>query len=100
MRNSRNSRPHRSRAWYPAAAALVGLPLLGAMAAVPASAAPGSGWIQQVKWTSQQVAPGVTVRTGVLANPAAAPHWTVIIDATTTSSITGTTANEEVGTPA
>jgi exopolysaccharide biosynthesis protein len=100
MRNSRNFRPHRSRAWYPAAAALVGLPLLGAMMAVPASAAPASGWIQQVQWTSQQVAPGVIVRTGVLANPAAAPHWTVTIDATTTSSITGTTANEEVGTSA
>jgi hypothetical protein len=60
----------------------------------------GSDWTGQIQWTSQHIAPGVTVRHGVLANPGAAPHWTVTIDATTTSSITGLTANEEVGTPA
>jgi hypothetical protein len=83
-----------------AAAAVVGLPLLGVIPSAPASAAPAGGWIGQIRWTSQQVAPGVTVRAGVLANAAAAPHWTVTIDATTTSSITGQPANVELGTPA
>ena len=74
MRNSRNFRLRRPGAWYPAAAALAGLPLLGAIVAVPAAAAPSGGWTQQIQWTAQQVAPGVTVRTGVLANPAADMH--------------------------
>lgn len=108
MQNSRNFSARRPRLFYPAAAAIAGLPLVSVMLSGPASAAlaqpapgkPASGWIGQVQWTSQQVAPGVTVRNGVLANPTAAPHWTVTIDATTTSSITGATAHEELGTPA
>src|SRR5262249_27112006 len=96
------------RMLFPAAVAIAGLPLLGVIPSMPAAAAPArpapgtapGGWIGQVAWTSQQVAPGVTVRAGVLANAAAAPHWTVTIDATTTSSITGQPANAELGTPA
>src|SRR6185312_10912590 len=92
MQSSRNFSARRPRLFYPAAVAIAGLPLLSVMLSGPASAAPvqpapgkpASGWVGQVQWTSQQVAPGVTVRNGVLANPAAAPHWTVTIDATTT----------------
>jgi exopolysaccharide biosynthesis protein len=58
----------------------------------------GDGWIGQVAWTSRQIAPGVTVRDGMLSDPAAKPYWTVTIDATTTSSITGQTADTELGT--
>lgn len=109
MRNSRFSRfsgtPRRRAYAAAAAAAAAALPVLavmpsGSAAATTASHRPAdAGWISQVTWTSQQIAPGVTVRDGVLSNPAAKPYWTVTIDATTTSSITGQPANAELGSP-
>jgi len=69
-----------------------------ANAARPSTAA-GPDWIRNVQWTSQPVAPGVTVRHGVLSAQTA-PRWTVTIDGTTTSSITGQPADTEVGTRA
>ena len=64
-----------------AAAAAVALPLLaivpsasGAASAdavtPPAKPTASSGWISHVTWTSQQIARGVTVRTGVSRSPA------------------------------
>jgi exopolysaccharide biosynthesis protein len=104
MRNSRPFGTRRHRA-YAVAAAAAALPLLaitppGSAAATTAAAtAPGDSWISQVKWTSQQIAPGATVRDGVLSSPAVAPYWTVTIDASVTSSITGQPANAELGSP-
>jgi hypothetical protein len=40
--------------------------------------AAGDGWISQVRWTSRQVAPGVTVRTGVSRSPAEEIHEAII----------------------
>lgn len=87
--------------------AMVGLTaVVPLLVALPAGAAPagegrppavGGVWSQQINWTSQQVAPGMTVRTGVIAG-GSAPYWTVTIDATTTSSLTGKPATAELGT--
>jgi hypothetical protein len=75
MRNPCLPRPRR----HPrlAAALAVALPLLAVMPSSSARAATPTarpaatvGWISQVKWTSRQVAPGVTVRTGVSRSPA------------------------------
>lgn len=78
------------------------LAALGAMA-VPAyaagghPAAPPTSWTRSIAWSSTSPAAGVTLRTGVLST-SSAPFWTVTIDATVTSSITGNPANTEVGT--
>ncbi|HEV3382215.1 MAG TPA: phosphodiester glycosidase family protein [Trebonia sp.] len=97
----------RRRSWYAVAAASAALPVLaflpsGSAAASTARAAQGddgvASWIGQVKWTSQDLAPGVTVRSGVLADSSAKPYWTVTLDATVTSSITGEPADAELGT--
>lgn len=48
-------------------------------------------------WTTQTVARGVEVRTGTVTNPAAAPTWTVTVQAPTTSRLTGAAAWAEVG---
>jgi Phosphodiester glycosidase len=73
MRDSCLSPPRRRGA----AAVAVALPLLAvvppgtAVAATPAArTAATDGWPSQVRWTSWQVAPGVTVRTGVSRSPA------------------------------
>ncbi|HEY3715588.1 MAG TPA: phosphodiester glycosidase family protein [Jatrophihabitantaceae bacterium] len=65
------------------------------VAAAPARAAAlrTSGW----QWTAQSIAPGVTVKVGVLA-AASAPFWTVTIDAPATSSLTGQPTVAELGT--
>jgi hypothetical protein len=106
MSRPRFSAP-RQRRWYAAAAASAALPILaflpsGSAAAATAHAAHGrdgvASWIGQIKWTSQQLAPGVTVRSGAFADPSAKPYWTVTIDATVISSITGEPADAEVGT--
>lgn len=52
-----------------------------------------------LQWTVRSVAPGVTVLSGSLAHPASTPPWTVTIDSTVTSSITGKPANAELGSP-
>jgi Phosphodiester glycosidase/SPOR domain len=51
-----------------------------------------SGWL----WTSESVAPGVTVEVGVLQG-ASAPFWTVTIDAPATNSLTGQPSVAELG---
>jgi exopolysaccharide biosynthesis protein len=40
--------------------------------------AAGDGWISHIAWTSRQVAPGVTVRTGVASSPAEHIHEAII----------------------
>lgn len=101
MGNYSHPRLKRPRLFAPvAAAAIIGLPLLAVTASGPASATTtASGWIGQIQWSATQVAPGVTVRHGALASPGVTPHWTVTIDSTTTSSITGQPANAELGSP-
>jgi len=60
---------------------------------VPVAAADTtSGW----QWTSESVAPGVTVEVGVL-QAATAPFWTVTIDAPATNSLTGQPTVAELG---
>jgi hypothetical protein len=95
-----------NRGWRAAAVASAALLILAFLPGNSASASAaragrghdGTGtWIGQVQWSSQQLAPGVTVRSGHFADAAAKPYWTVTIDATATSSITGQTANAELG---
>jgi hypothetical protein len=83
-----------NRGWRTAAVASAALPVLASLPWTGASASvlragrghDGAGaWIRQVQWTSQQLAPGVTVRSGHFADPAAKPYWTVTIDATATT---------------
>jgi exopolysaccharide biosynthesis protein len=66
-----------------------------AAAIVPttATADSPSGW----QWTSESVAPGVTVDVGVL-QAATAPFWTATIDAPATNSLTGQPTVAELGT--
>ncbi len=76
------------------------------IAAIPAVVAPAqsasaaaSGWDGSgLRWTTQSVAPGVSVRTGVLEQPQGAPFWTVTIDAPATNSLTGQPTTAELGT--
>ncbi|WP_405150538.1 phosphodiester glycosidase family protein [Sphaerisporangium sp. NBC_01403] len=51
-------------------------------------------------WTTRTVAPGVEVRTGTLRNPAAAPSWTVTVQAPVKARFTGAQAFATVGTEA
>ncbi|GAA4592417.1 phosphodiester glycosidase family protein [Planotetraspora phitsanulokensis] len=50
------------------------------------------------QWTTRTVAPGVEVRTGTLRNPAAAPGWTVTVQAEVKARFTGAQAWAPVGT--
>lgn len=54
----------------------------------------GSG----LHWTSQPVAPGVSVRTGELEQSAVTPYWTVTVDASATNALTGQPTTAELGT--
>jgi hypothetical protein len=102
----RRSRFSRQRRWYVATAAAAALPALaflpagGAAASAGPSAAPkpSSSWISQLHWTSEQLASGVTVRSGTFSDASAQPYWTVTVDSTVTSSITGQPADAELGT--
>ncbi|QIQ01546.1 phosphodiester glycosidase family protein [Streptomyces liangshanensis] len=49
----------------------------------PASASP------QVRWSTETVAPGVQVRTGVLRNTGVAPVWTITVQAPAVNRLTG-----------
>lgn len=73
----------------------------GTAVGTPAQASPrpsGTGWDGGgLRWTTQAVAPGVVVRTGVLSR-ATAPYWTVTIDAPATNDLTGQPAVAELGT--
>ncbi len=62
------------------------------------AAATASGWDGGgLSWTTQPVAAGVTVSTGVLAGQSA-PNWAVTIDAPATNSLTGQPTVAELGT--
>ncbi|MEV6005994.1 phosphodiester glycosidase family protein [Streptomyces sp. NPDC051976] len=58
-----------------------------------ADAPAGSG----TQWTTQQVAPGVEVRTGTLRDTAAAPSWTVTVKYPSTGRLSGAPVDVEVG---
>ena len=64
--------------------------------AVPAVSTASNGG-SAAQWTTRTVAPGVEVRTGTVRNPAAAPTWTVTVQAAVTSRF-GTPAWAVVGT--
>ncbi|MEV8610589.1 phosphodiester glycosidase family protein [Amycolatopsis sp. NPDC051373] len=51
-------------------------------------------------WTTDAVAPGVTVRTGVLSRTAHPPFWTVTITAPAKNILTGAATTAELGTAA
>lgn len=78
-------------------------------AAVPADAPPGPGpraeaisavgW-RGVQWTTDPVAAGVTVLTGTLHRPGAAPYWTVTIEAPAINDLTGQRSVAELGSAA
>ncbi|HEY1698479.1 MAG TPA: phosphodiester glycosidase family protein [Trebonia sp.] len=101
----RRSRFFRQRRWYVATAAAAALPALAFLPAGSAAASagpsaapkPSGSWISQLQWTSQQLASGVTVRSGTLSDASAKPYWTVTIDSTVPSSITGQPADAELG---
>ncbi|SEO43573.1 phosphodiester glycosidase family protein [Actinacidiphila rubida] len=67
-----------------------------AAAAQAADAGPAAGPVP-AQWTTQDVAPGVQVRTGTLRNAAAAPSWTVTVKVPSTSRLTGAPVDVEVG---
>ncbi|MFI5757404.1 phosphodiester glycosidase family protein [Streptomyces sp. NPDC051569] len=66
-----------------------------AQAAAPATttaaaAAPAVGSAaEQVRWTTDRVAPGVQVRTGVIRNASATPFWTITVQAPAVNRLTG-----------
>ena len=79
--------------------AVVALTAPVAASAPAAQAAPTPGWDGSgLRWTTEQVAPGVSVRTGTLVEPTAHPFWTVTIDAPATNSLTGQPTTAELGT--
>ncbi|MGY5121412.1 phosphodiester glycosidase family protein [Streptomyces sp. 900105755] len=63
----------------------------------PASAQTESHGPVSSEWTTQTVAPGVQVRTGTIRNTASVPTWTVTVQESTTSRLTGAAAWAEVG---
>lgn len=81
------------------AVAVVGaIALTVPVAASAQAAAPTPGWDGSgLHWTTEQVAPGVVVRTGTLGPPAGHPFWTVTIDAPATNSLTGQPTKAELG---
>lgn len=54
-------------------------------------------WVGDIRWEQREVTTGITLRTGVLSNPSSRPFWTVTIDATAVSSITGQPAKATLG---
>jgi len=78
------------------------LPVLAGLAQ-PAAAAPGDPApfapnTAGLHWSTQSVAPGVTVVSGSLTGRPA-PSWTVTVDETVTSKLTGQPAPAELGSP-
>ncbi|SDM13361.1 Predicted protein [Nonomuraea maritima] len=91
-----HARNTRTRLLLGVAAAAVLAPLsISGVAAADAPAAPPASAPQ---WTTQQVAPGVEVRTGTVKDPAAAPSWTVTVQAEVKARFTGAQAWANVGT--
>ncbi|GII34204.1 phosphodiester glycosidase family protein [Planotetraspora mira] len=74
--------------------ALVAPLTVSGVAAADTSASTGT----VAQWTTRTVAPGVEVRTGTIKNPAAAPGWTVTVQAETKARFTGAQAWAAVGT--
>ncbi|WP_329138931.1 phosphodiester glycosidase family protein [Streptomyces sp. NBC_01476] len=74
-----------------------------AQATTAAAAAPATSAMSAAhgpvtaRWTTQNVAPGVQVRTGTIRNAAATPAWTVTVQAPATSRLTGAATWAEVG---
>jgi exopolysaccharide biosynthesis protein len=86
-----------------AASAALATAVPGQAAAAPErpGASPVAGWDGSgLTWTTESVAPGVAVRSGLLDRPAAAPFWTVTIAAPATNVLTGQATTAELGTPA
>jgi hypothetical protein len=81
----------RARVSVGAVVALTAIGVSGVSAKADASVPVGA------QWSTQQVAPGVEVRTGVIQDPAAAPVWTVTVQAPATSRLTGAATWAEVG---
>lgn len=75
----------RRGAVFAAALALVAV-VPPALAGAQSPAAPGT---QGIAWTTQQVAPGLEVRSGVLRDPSAAGVWTVTVQAPAVNRLTG-----------
>ncbi|MFD4975505.1 phosphodiester glycosidase family protein [Streptomyces sp. NPDC058424] len=67
-----------------------------AQAAAPATAAAAAD-SSTAQWTTQTVAPGVEVRTGVLRHADAAPTWTVTVQAAAVNRLTGAASWAPVG---
>ncbi|MFF4699124.1 phosphodiester glycosidase family protein [Streptomyces chattanoogensis] len=86
-----SKRARRTRAAVTAAVTVAVIGLHGASGTADASAPDG------VQWSAQSLAPGVQVRTGVIRNPAAAPSWTVTVQAPATSRLTGAATWAQVG---
>lgn len=78
------------------AVAAADVPAAPTASASTASAAGGT----TAQWTTQTVAPGVEVRTGTVRNSAAAPSWTVTVQAAVKARYTGASAWAAVGTEA
>jgi hypothetical protein len=74
---------------FGAALALVVLVPQAAASAQAAGAQTTTEPVGQIQWTTQNVAPGVQVRSGVLSNPEAGGVWTVTVQAPAVNRLTG-----------
>ncbi|SEF90257.1 Sporulation related domain-containing protein [Actinacidiphila yanglinensis] len=91
-------RAARARTVPLAAAVLAAVtPFALAGTASASSAAPAARGPVTAQWTTQTVARGVQVRTGTIRDTAAAPSWTVTVQAPATSRLTGAATWAEVG---
>ena len=92
---------HRARPL--AAAGVVVAGLTAALVAAPAVASADQhapSWISSISWSSTTLAPGVTLRTGTLSDTQSSPFWTVTLQSSTTSRLTGKPAATALGTGA
>ncbi|WP_078901471.1 phosphodiester glycosidase family protein [Actinacidiphila yeochonensis] len=76
---------------------LSGLTAVDASAAAPAHGATTSA-SGQWQWSTQNVAPGLQVRTGTLTDSASVPVWTIAVQAPGTSRLTGAASWSDVAT--
>jgi hypothetical protein len=79
--------------------AAAALSVAGASAAAAPAPKPAGDLLSRVHWSYTTPAPGVTVGTGTLSDPAAAGHWTVTVTDPVTSRLTGAPAQAEAGPP-
>ncbi|MFV5993206.1 phosphodiester glycosidase family protein [Streptomyces sp. NPDC056231] len=103
MGNAVGTRPIRSvrtRAVLAAAVALAAVTpwtASGVAQADSPAAAPSVTSPATARWTTQTVAPGVQVRTGLLRHPDAAPTWTITVQAPAVNRLTGAATWAPVG---